>query len=131
MKNSSDKYLLENKVFTRVMAAVLGLFGLTLFSITAGLWQLLSGAVIFFALVYGSLLFFVAQYVWRIQTEMNARLRVIAYGLCSAGLFGAIVFLLSTPPAWQSIPVYHPKLISCYSMLLAAAVFARKAWVRR
>jgi hypothetical protein len=131
MKISSDIHLLENKVFTRVMAVVSALLGLTLFIVTARLWHLLSIAVIGMTLTYGSALFFVAHYAWRLESEVTNKLHTACLWLLSAGMIGVVVFILMTPPSPLDLPIYHPKLLSCLAMLTSATVFAYKAWARR
>jgi hypothetical protein len=132
MKNSSDMHLLENKVFTRVMAAVLGLFGLTLFSVTARLWHWLSAGMISMTLIYGCVLLFAALYAWRIESsEVTNKLHTACFWLMSAGMIGVVTFALMTKPSVLDLPFHHPKPLSCLAMLTSATIFAYKAWKRR
>jgi hypothetical protein len=128
MNTSSNKQNLENKIFVRVISTLTGLLGLTLFIVTIKLWQFLSAGMVSLTTLYGCLLIAVASYAWRNESVVSNKVHTICFWLLSAGMVGAVLFILMTPPDVWDLPLYHPKLLACLAMLLSAAFFARKAW---
>ena len=124
-------YLDKNHVLA-VIYILTGVMGVIVAAVTLYLWHKfgmkLTTAI---ALAYSGLMLLTAFYAWRNRHHLSEKASVLGYWFASSSLIFSTLLNLVTAPAIASLPLYHPKTLSCLVMGLAGGLFAVKAFKRK